>query len=134
MDVTRGAVYRALLEALACQTRQSLEILERAAGFKASSVICVGGGSRNKLWNQLRADLLGVPLTVLDQKETTALGAATFAFAGAGVYRDPEEARQAFTYNEETVRPSQSREVYEPVYERFRDLAKNLGDVYKAGA
>jgi L-fuculokinase len=131
MDAPRGAVYRALLEALACQTRQSIEILERAAGFKAVNVICVGGGSRNKLWNQLRADLLGVPVTVLDQKETTALGAAIFAFVGAGIYKDPEEARKAFIYNEETVKPSSGRNIYEPVYERFKGLAKNLSDVYQ---
>ena len=131
MDSTRGSVYRALLESLACQTRQALEILERAAGFKAKDVICVGGGSKNRLWNQLRADLLGIPVRILDQKETTALGAAMFAFSGAGIYKDPEEARQAFTYNEELVNPSSSREVYEPVYGRFKDLAKNLTEVYK---
>lgn len=46
----------------------------------------VGGGSKNKLWNQIRADVLGCPIDVIDIAESTVLGAAIFTLTGAGVF------------------------------------------------
>ncbi len=78
----REEIYLAALEALACKTKQSLQILEKAGGFTTESIIVVGGGSRNKLWNQLREKELGIPVKTIDQKETTVLGASQIAFLG----------------------------------------------------
>lgn len=80
----REEVYRATLEALAKKTKNSLQILEQAGGFTADSIIVVGGGSTNKLWNQLREKELGIPVKPIDQKETTVLGAAMVAIRGLG--------------------------------------------------
>jgi len=78
----REEIYRAALEALAKKTKNSLQILEKAGGFTADSIIVVGGGSKNKLWNQLREKELGIPVKTIDQKETTVLGAAQIALTG----------------------------------------------------
>ncbi len=84
MHTKREEIYRAALEALAQKTRYSLEILEKASGFTAESIIIVGGGSKNKLWNQLREKELGIPVKTIEQKETTVLGAAMIAIRGLG--------------------------------------------------
>ena len=78
----REEIYLAALEALVHKTKQNLKILEQAGGFTAESIIVVGGGSKNKLWNQLREKELGIPVKIIDQKETTVLGAAMVAFMG----------------------------------------------------
>ncbi len=96
MNPTRGEIYKAALIALSKKTKQSLQILEENCGFKASSLILVGGGSRNAYWNTLRSEALGLPVITIDQKDTTVLGAAMFAFAGAGYYGSAVEARDAF--------------------------------------
>lgn len=101
----REDIYKAALEALSQKNKQSLEILEQAGGFKAGSLIVVGGGSKNRLWNRLRANHLGIPVKLINQKETTVLGAALFAFYGAGIYGSPEEARQNIDYKIETIHP-----------------------------
>lgn len=80
----REEVYRATLEALAKKTKNSLQILEQAGGFTADSIIVVGGGSKNKLWNQLREKELGIPVKTIEQTETTVLGAAMVAIRGLG--------------------------------------------------
>jgi L-fuculokinase len=80
----REEVYRAALEALAKKTKNSLQILEQAGGFTAESIIVVGGGSKNKLWNQLREKELGIPVKTIEQTETTVLGAAMVAIRGLG--------------------------------------------------
>ena len=82
INTTREEIYLAALEALAQKTKYSLEILEQSCGFKAKSIIVVGGGSKNRLWNQLRENELGIPVKTIGQKETTVLGAAQIAFTG----------------------------------------------------
>lgn len=103
---TRAHIYRAALEALSARLRSRLDRLETIGGFKAESLVLVGGATRNKLWTQLRADALGIPVRVSTEAETTVLGAAMFAFAGAGVHASPEAARDAFGLTHEIVAPS----------------------------
>jgi L-fuculokinase len=91
----RGEIYRAALTALAIHTKKSLQLIEEAAGFKAKSLTIVGGGSKNKLWNRIRSETLGIPVKTVLQTETTVLGAAMFVF-GNTLYRSPEEAKQIF--------------------------------------
>ncbi len=119
MNSRRGEIYRAALEALACRTKKSLGILEGAGNFTARQLLVVGGGARNKLWNQLRSDILGIPVRVVDQKETTVLGSALFALAGTGIYNSPDEARQAVQYRTEDYFPSGNKETYELLYEDY---------------
>lgn len=120
LNTTRGEIVRAAFEALAFQTRYALEVLERAGNFKAETLICVGGGSKNRLWNQLRADCTGIPITTIDQKETTALGAAFFAFQAAGVCRTAEQMRQSINYNQDTIHPSKDSNFYTKLYQQWK--------------
>jgi L-fuculokinase len=105
INTKRQEIYRALLESLAFRLRESLEALQQAGGFKAERIICVGGGSKNRLWNQLRADVCQVPIQLINQKETTVLGASLFVFAGAGFYQSPEEARDQLNYQPQIIQP-----------------------------
>ncbi len=82
INTKREEIYRATLEALVKKTKQSLCILEQVGGFTAESIIVVGGGSNNSLWNNLREKELGIPVKTIEQKETTVLGAARVAFLG----------------------------------------------------
>jgi L-fuculokinase len=84
INTKREEIYRAALEALAKKTKNSLQILEQAGGFTADSIIVVGGGSKNRLWNQLREKELGIPVKIIEQTETTVLGAAMVAIHGLG--------------------------------------------------
>ncbi len=105
LDTTRDEIYRAMLEALSLRLRQGLDALEKAGGFRTEKILCVGGGSRNKLWNQLRADYSGVPVIVTDRAETTVLGASMFVQAACGNASSPEEARAAVDYKTEIYTP-----------------------------
>lgn len=105
MESTRDEIYRAILEALCEKLAEVKKALEKAGGFSTESIICVGGGSKNRLWNQLRANYTGVPVKITDQKETTVLGASLFVQAACGNYSSPEEARSAVDYRTETIMP-----------------------------
>jgi L-fuculokinase len=105
MESTRDEIFRALLEALSARLAEGKRALENAGRFKTESILCVGGGSKNRLWNQLRADFTGVPLKIIDQKETTVLGASLFVQAACGNASSPEEARSAINYKTEIIEP-----------------------------
>jgi L-fuculokinase len=105
LESTRDEIYRAMLEALSERLVEGKRALENAGGFKTESILCVGGGSKNRLWNRLRADFTGVPLKIIDQKETTVLGASLFVQAACGNASSPEEARSAIDYKTEIIAP-----------------------------
>jgi len=127
---TRKEILRSLFESLAFQTREALEILQRECKINPAGLICTGGGSKNSLWNRLRADITGIPLYVPEQTESTALGAAMFAFTGCGIYSSPEEARQHMTGYVKTIEPSTEKDLYEDNYQRFKKLGFILKDLY----
>jgi L-fuculokinase len=105
LESTRDEIYRAMLEALSARLAEGKNALENAGGFKTESILCVGGGSKNRLWNQLKADFTGVPLKIIDQKETTVLGASLFVQAACGNAGSAEEARSAIKYKTEIIEP-----------------------------
>jgi glycerol kinase len=91
---TRAHLVRATLESIAFQTRDLVEAM-RAAGQPIDVLRADGGGTANRFLMQLQADILGLPIEVAAQPETTALGAAFFAGLGAGVWKSTDElARQ----------------------------------------
>lgn len=112
MDTTRGQIYRAAMESLAFRTKENLKFIEKAGGFSTEKLICVGGGSKNKLWNQIKADVLQLPVQVIRQKETTVLGAALFAMSGAGLYKSAGEARSIIDYSGEVYEPGENSKLY----------------------
>ncbi len=130
MDTTREQIFRACIESLSFRARQSLELLEEAGKFKAGSIICVGGGSKNKLWNQIRADVMGIPVKLIGQKETTVLGAALFALYGIGEYNNPYEVRDVVNYNEQLIEPSADSKIYQDYYDKYLIMKKNLSQTY----
>jgi len=105
LESTRDEIYRAMLEALSERLAEGKRALENAGGFKTESILCVGGGSKNRLWNRLRADFTGVPLKIIDQKESTVLGASLFVQAACGNAASPEEARSVIVYKTEIIEP-----------------------------
>ena len=105
MDSTRDEIYRAMLEALSLRLKEGMDALEKAGGFKTDSILCVGGGSKNRLWNQMRADYSGVPVKITNRAETTVLGASLFVQYACGNASSPEEARSAIDYKTELFEP-----------------------------
>jgi len=118
-ETTRAHIYRAGLEALSYYACYGLEKLQLVGNYKAKNVICVGGGSKNPLWNQIRADVMGIPVKALDMKETTALGAALVALTGMGIYKSIEEAFAAMESSYMEYKPGKNQDKYKELYVEF---------------
>lgn len=105
LNTRRGHLYRSALEGLTRQLHSNLHTLQKIGQFSAQELLLVGGGSRNSLWNQLKADTLGIPIKVLDNAETTVAGAAMYGWYGAGEFASPEQAREHVRINYHYVYP-----------------------------
>ena len=89
--VTRAHLARAALDAIALQTVDLVDAMNRDGAGPLAELRADGGAARNNLLLQTQADLLGVPVIRPRQIETTALGAAYFAGLAVGVWQSPAE-------------------------------------------
>jgi glycerol kinase len=85
---TKAHLARAALEAVAYQTRDVIEAMERDAGVPLGALKVDGGMTANELLLQFQADLLGAPVLRPVVAETTALGAAYAAGLALGFWKD----------------------------------------------
>jgi sugar (pentulose or hexulose) kinase len=115
-------LYRAVVEGICFGTRQILEDMA-AHGFTLTRIYAGGGGANSRLWTQIQADVLGVPIHLPRDKETMALGAAIWAGLGAGVFRNYEDAIGRMVHIERAVTPvAERRRVYDALYRQYVDL------------
>ena len=112
---------RAVLEGLCMQSRMIVDMHERVSAEPIRQICVVGGSSKNKLWQQLKADITGRAVELCFEPEATALGAAMLAAIGNGAYASIEEASDILTENSPVIYPREgSAERYEPFYQLFR--------------
>jgi glycerol kinase len=90
IGLTRGSgrahLARAALEAIAYETVDAVRAQEAAAGERLELLRADGGATVNRWLMQFQADVLGVPVSVPEIAETTALGAAYLAGIATGVW------------------------------------------------
>jgi rhamnulokinase len=89
---TPGALARAVFESLALSYRAVAGELAALRGRPVSRIHIVGGGSQNRLLNQLAADVCEVPVRA-GPVETSALGNACVQLVGLGVLPSLDAAR-----------------------------------------
>jgi glycerol kinase len=90
-DTSVGHLARATIDAMAYQSRDVLELMQREAGLKLTALKVDGGASVNNQLLQFQADLLGVTVRRPVVAETTALGAAYLAGLAVGYWTDLED-------------------------------------------
>jgi xylulokinase len=78
LSTTRPQVLRALLEGVALEMRLNVDILE-GAGLPIREYRAIGGGAKSSVLTQLKADVLGHPITTLAVSEASCMGAAMLA-------------------------------------------------------
>ncbi len=126
LEHDRGALVRALLEGVAYGLRDSLELL-RGLGVDALVGRASGGGARSRLWLEIVASVLGLPLELTAVEEGAAYGAALLAGVRAGLWSDADEAVAACVRVRERIEPNPEwQRVYDDGYERFRQLYPTL--------
>jgi xylulokinase len=119
---TRGHFARAVMEGVALDLRENLEVM-LTTGIRPERIIASGGGAGSALWMQILADILQKPVAVSTSTEQACLGAALVAGIGTGVYGDYREAAALVQQPEMVVEPRPgTADAYEVQYRKFLDL------------
>ncbi len=95
--ITQAHIARAALEAIAFQSAEVLQSMQRDAGIALSELRVDGGAAVNDMLMQFQADILGVPVVRPKVLETTALGAAYLAGLATGVWKDTKAISRQWT-------------------------------------
>ncbi len=116
----RAHLARAALEGVAFEMALNFSVLRESAGINLERLRAVGGGTRSPLWNQLKADITGLPMEVPGVTEATATGAALLAGLALGALN-----AQSAT----TLLPVSQQ--FLPSPERHPDYRRRLESVYQ---
>jgi len=128
--VTSAHLARAVVEAMAYQTRDAVEAMTAAAGTPLRELRVYGGASVMDLLLQIQADQLGVPVHRPRDPETTSRGAAYLAGLAEGVWpsldaiRHEWELDATFTPAEDRTFPDLFHSEWRRAVERSRDWAR----------
>jgi len=119
-----GAVVRSVLESLALAYREVVELVTAVANQPVSTLHIVGGGTQNRLLNQLTANATGLPV-ITGPIEATVIGNALVQLIALGEIGDLQQAREIVAGMAELRRyEPKDTAVWNDAYGRYQQLTQ----------
>jgi xylulokinase len=119
---TRAHVIRAILEGVAFSLRDTVTLF-REIGVPIESIRLSGGGARSALWQQIQADIYGMPVELIEADEGAAYGAALLAAVGTGNWTTVEAACETAVRVAKRVQPdAKTARLMDLQYVEYRKL------------
>ncbi len=125
VENTQQDIYQACMEGVVYEMRLNMDRL-REAGVEVKALRAAGGGARSKVWMQMKADILNVPVTALSSEEAGAAGSAMLVGVAVGVFADLREAAKIMAVPRNTYYPRSE------VHKRYEDAYRRYAKVYNA--
>ena len=95
------------------------------------AVRMAGGAVKSRVWVQMFADVLGMPVETVEADELGALGCAMAAAVAAGIYADyTEAARNMVHINEKILPVSGHTAIYEKKYQNYLAIQDALDGIW----
>lgn len=128
---TRAHMLEALYEGVAFAHKNQLAHLFMNRPLPAA-IKTAGGATTSRVWMQMFADVLQLPLEIVRGEEMGAKGASIVAAVASGIYPDLEAAVNAMTEKGERIYPNESRRgIFEEKYEAFTRVCDALKKIWK---
>ncbi|HBH82554.1 MAG: hypothetical protein A2X05_12460 [Bacteroidetes bacterium GWE2_41_25] len=130
MGMNKGHFVRAIIESVAIMIHHNIETM-RKMGISINVIHVLGGGSKSNLWNQILADVTGLPLITLINSENAAIGAGLLAGVGVGKFKDLDEACRFSVKTKQRFEPDMvNHKFYNGVYKKYLNLYGALEDFW----
>ena len=131
---TPAHLYRAMLEGVGYEYAYYLEIVRGLLpDLELRETRVIGGGARSALWNQIKADILGVPYVTLNREEFSVFGSAILAGYAVGVFDDLAATAQRFTQPSGRIAPDlRAHAAYQPLAKEYVNLFAATKPVFDA--
>ena len=122
LATTDRDLYLACMEAVAYEMRLNRERLA-ASGVAFDRLVATGGGAKSRLWVQMKADVLGIPVETLETDDAGTVGCAMMAGAACGAFASLAEAAAKLVRRTGRFDPDPARHArYSDVYARYQRL------------
>jgi len=123
IGITRGTnkkhIIRATLEAIAYQSRDVLEAMQKDSEIELNQLKVDGGASVSEFLMQFQSDILNLPVLRPVIRETTAMGAAYLAGLGIGIWKSKDEIADSW-YLDKVFKPSDNKKYFDQLYFRWK--------------
>ncbi len=126
----KGHFVRAIQEGVAFMLRRNLELIEKS-GVEIKEVRTTGGGSRGRLWNQIKADVCNRPFVTLENEDTALVGDAILAGVACGVFPSIVDGVEKMVSLHDCILPGDNVNAYEEAYQRYCKLDSSLADYFR---
>ncbi|MEA4854624.1 MAG: FGGY-family carbohydrate kinase [Christensenella sp.] len=128
----KASMLRALYEGVVFSTYYHIEKLMRYKEGKIKAARIAGGPSNSRVWVQMFADTLQMPIEVCKARELGTLGAAMCAAVADGEYSDMKSAARQFYHVAYTCVPKQENQtIYQKKYHTFKKMICLMDDCWK---
>jgi xylulokinase len=125
----RGDFARSVCESAAFSVEHILRTI-RASGATPTRIRASGGLARLRLVNEIKADVTGLPVEVLEEFETTAVGAFMLAALGDGLFNSLSQAASIVNVREVVLPNPQRRQRYSEWFELYLKLYDTLRELF----
>ncbi|MGQ9623009.1 MAG: FGGY-family carbohydrate kinase [Candidatus Caldatribacteriaceae bacterium] len=130
LATTEGDIIRAIMEGVVFEQKVNVDLFEEQ-GITFREIRVTGGCARSPLWLQIRADVFGRPVKILECEDASALGAAILAACGEGTYTSPQEASEIMVRVKGLWEPNmENHRFYRERVALYRELYFALCDIY----
>ncbi|RJP19021.1 MAG: hypothetical protein C4527_27810 [Candidatus Omnitrophota bacterium] len=130
LGTTKAEVTRALLEGLTYEMRMCIDLLYKAGG-RVNNLRATGGGAKSPYWLQIKADIMGLPISVPAVSEAGCLGCAILAGSATGVYASIREAARQLARIERTYEPQpENHKIYNDRFVLYKEIYPKLNDLF----
>ena len=115
-------IYRACMEGVAYEMQINMDCL-KGSGVQFEKMSATGGGAKSRVWMQMKADVLNMPITALATIDAGTVGSAMLTGIVTGCFKDLEDAAAHMVEETVTYYPRQEmHEKYKKVYRRYKML------------
>jgi xylulokinase len=122
----RGNFISAFYEGVAYWLRECIDDL-KSQQILISDLVVGGGLAESRVWRQIKADVIGLPLLYMNQLESTSLGAALLAGEGSCLFSDAFSiAKQISQVTERSEPDVEAVQLYSLLFSQYQKLCADL--------
>lgn len=125
----RPHFYRALLESIAYEYALALRVVKEVEpNLPLTAVRVVGGGAISDLWNQIKADVTGLPYERLRMQDASTRGSAMIAHQALGIL--PSTSRRIAQSGKQFLPCEKAHQRYQVCLESYRVMIGNINCIF----
>lgn len=122
----RACLARAFMEGITFEEKDMIMAMKRS-NLPVKSACIIGGPTKCEIWNQMQADIYGIPVRTPIFADASVLGGAINGAYGAKLFNSIEEAAEKIVRIKKTYEPIKANvDMYDDLYEVYVSLYEGI--------